>query len=210
MSNPHLEDALAQIREIRGQMARTGFYQGTRFESVAATGGIAILAAALQGRILGGAPPAPNGYIIYWVAAAALSMAVTGADLLNSLLKNRDRAARDMTKTALATMLPPVAAGAMATVVLVARDAHDLLPGLWMVFMSLTLFALRPLLPRAIGLVALAYGVAGAWILLQFRGTDAFDPRVMGIPFGIGQLAVSFVFYLNMKREPRSRSSGPA
>jgi hypothetical protein len=90
------------------------------------------------------------------------------------------------TRDALGRLAGPLAAGALLTIALGER-APELLPGLWQVCFALALFAVRPLLPREITLVAAFYLVSGVLVL------GSTSPAAMGVPFAVGQTAAAVV-----------------
>jgi hypothetical protein len=201
----HLEDALNQIRAIRGQIARSEVYRGTRAGTLAATALVAQLAALLQPFVVGRPHERPNVYILFWTVAAATAASIVGIQILYTYLHCPREHERATTRVALATVTPPIAAGALVTAALSMRGAHDLLPGVWPIFISLTLFAARPLLPRAIGFVALGYALAGCAALLLLPSPEVFEPWVMGLTFTSGQLATAAVLYWNLERPSASK-----
>lgn len=195
-----LDDALAQIRTIRGQIARSEVYRGTRAGTLAATALLANAAAVFQSAVVPLPDLRPNLYTAWWVATAAAACAIVSLQILITYRRCPYAHERATTRATLACVTPPLAAGAAVTGLFALRGAHEWLPGLWPIFISLTLFSIRTLLPRAIGVVALAYGLAGAAILMFLRGSAALDAWVMGSVFTVGQLAVALVLYWNLER----------
>ncbi|MFN0207351.1 MAG: hypothetical protein ACKVS6_13680 [Planctomycetota bacterium] len=196
----HLEDALHQIRAIRGQLARSEIYKGTRAGTLAATAMIANIGALLQPFAIERPELQPNVYVLFWTGAAIAAASIVSAQILYTYIRCPREHERATTRAAFFAVIPPIAIGALVSAVLAARNHHDLLPGLWPIFISLTLFSIRPLLPRAIGYVALGYALAGACILIFLSGPAAFSPWVMGLTFTIGQLATALVLYWNLER----------
>src|SRR2546421_8794601 len=77
-----LDRALADITAIRSQVARGTEFRGYGPVTVAATGLLALLAAALQALSL--PDPAANtlGYLALWVGMAGLAVILTGAEMV--------------------------------------------------------------------------------------------------------------------------------
>ena len=73
-----LYEALDQLSEIRVQMARTETFRGYRSATAAFSGMVAIAAATIQSAVVSDPAADPRGYLLLWVAAAILSVAVTG------------------------------------------------------------------------------------------------------------------------------------
>jgi len=204
-----LEEALHQIREIRGQLVRSETFRGTRAVSVAATGVVAIAAAALQPVVVPMPEVTPLAFLGYWIAVATLAVAIGGAQLLDTYVASRSAHERATTRAVLGQFLPPIGAGALVTAVVTSVDPAFVrwLPGLWAIFTGLGLFAARPFLPKAIGFVALGYLFAGTLVLLFRRGDEAFHPWVMGATFGLGQLAGALVLFWNIERKEPLRAA---
>lgn len=207
-----LEQALREISEIRGHLVRSETFRGTRAVSVAATGVVAAAAAALQPFVLSVPEATPLLFLGYWIAVAAVAAGIGGAQLLDTYVASRSAHERATTRAVLGQFVPPIAAGALVTLVVTAVDPAFVrwLPGLWAIFTGLALFAARPFLPKAIGFVALAYLLAGTVILLFRRGDEAFFPWVMGTTFGAGQLGCALVFYWNIERKERAAHAAEA
>lgn len=202
-----LREALAQIAEIRGQMARTEVFRGYRAAPVAITGVLAFAAAAAQYAFVPDPSRDVAAYLALWLGAAGLSLLVAGAGMVL-----RDRLAvsiwaRRTTWMAVEQFLPCILAGGLATAALLKLDpAHvRLLPGLWQVFFALGIFASRLLLPKATLGVAAFYLACGLVVL--GTGSASLSPWAMGLPFGVGQLLAAGVLYWNLERE-REREPG--
>jgi len=205
-----LREALAQISEIRHRMAESEIFHGYRSLPVAFSGLLAFGGALLQPYLVD-APAQETGlYCILWTSIAALSIASAG---LTMMLRDRFGGAsqtREITMMALSQLMPSLAVGALITAIIVRimPEAAALLPGLWQLLFSLGLFASCRLLPRATYGVALFYLASGAIALMLARGNWAFDPWVMSLPFGVGQLYAAGVLYWNLERT-NEKEAGP-
>jgi hypothetical protein len=197
-----LHEALAQIAEIRLQMARTQVFRGYRALPVAFSGLLAIVAALVQSVWI--ATPLQNltAYLTLWVGAAVLSAVAAGVEMSIRAHSQGTALTREITWLAVGQFLPCLAAGGFVTAVLVlcAPEAVWVLPGIWQVLFSLGIFASYRLLPRATFGVAIFYLAAGVSCLALARGDDALSPWAMGVPFGIGQLYAAGVLYLTLER----------
>jgi hypothetical protein len=173
-----LREALIQISEIRLRMARTEVFRGYRAVPVAFSGLLALAAAGFQAVWIPDPAAQRPAYLALWLGTAALSALGAG------------------------TEMPCLVAGALLTFVLVrhAPEAVGMLPGLWQVLFSLGIFASHRLLPRAIVWVAVWYLAAGLTCLAWARGSAAFSPWAMGLPFGAGQLLAAAVLYWMLER----------
>jgi len=190
-----LERALADITAIRSQIARGTQFRGYGPITVAATGLLALLAAALQALFL----PDPTAhtlvYLALWVGMAALAVILTGAEMLARTRRIHGGFADDMLYAAVEQFIPAGLAGTLLTVVLYrfAPDALWTLPGLWQIVFSLGVFASCRSLPRGMFAVGVWYLAAGL-ATLAFSASTPFSPWAM-VPFGVGQLVMAFVIY---------------
>jgi len=190
-----LERALADITAIRSQIARGTQFRGYGPITVAATGLLALLAAALQALFL--PDPAAHAfvYLALWVGMAALAVILTGAEMLARTRRIHGGFADDMLYAAVEQFIPAGVAGTLLTVVLYrfAPDALWMLPGLWQIVFSLGVFASCRSLPRGMFAVGVWYLAAGL-ATLAFSASTPLSPWAM-VPFGVGQLVMAFVIY---------------
>ena len=190
-----LEKALADISEIRSQMARGTEFRGYGPATLAATGGLALLAAALQALWL----PHPVGhvglYIGLWGTTAAISVVLIGLDMILRSWRIHSGMAQEMIWSAVEQFLPAGVAGGLITAVLLeyAPESLWMLPGLWQIVFSLGVFACCRFLPRAIFAVGIWYLIAGLACLVFAQDESAFSPWAMGVPYGVGQLLVAAI-----------------
>src|SRR3954451_20891321 len=128
-----LHEALAQISEIRQQVARTETFRGYRAAPVAFSGFVACLAAAAQHLIVPDPSAHLEAYLALWIGAALLSMAVTGVAMYWHCQKSPSSRTRPNTILAVGQFLPSIVAGGLVTFVFlqIMPDAMPLLPGLW-------------------------------------------------------------------------------
>lgn len=191
-----LNKALGDISSIRRQVAQSTEFRGYGPAALAATGAIAMLAAAAQAAWL--AEPAHNmpAYLGIWMSTALLSAALIGTQMHTRTRRMHSGMADEMIRMAVEQFLPCLAAEALMTAVLVLAvpSAQWMLPGLWQVIFSLGVFSSCRFLPRPM----LA---AGAWYLLTglactaLGDNRAFSPWAMGIPYGAGQLLVAAIVF---------------
>ncbi len=198
-----LHEALAQISEIRQQVAQTQTFRGYRAAPVAFSGMVACLAAAFQHALI--PEPAQNlpAYLGLWVGAAAVSMFVTGLAMLWYCKQSTSSLSRTNSLLAVGQFLPSVVVGGLVTIVFHQQihDALPLMPGLWSIFFSLGIFASYRLLPKATFWVGVFYMTAGVMCLVLARGDFAFSPLAMGVPFGLGQFLSAGILYWTLERK---------
>jgi len=200
-----LHEALAQISEIRQQVARTETFRGYRAAPVAFSGVLAWVVAVVQSIWL------PSGslhgddlraYLWLWVGAALLSMAVTGLYMFLHCWRSQLTLTRSHTALALSLFMPSVIAGGLLTTVLYFRvpDAVRMMPGLWSMLFGLGVFASWRLLPKVTFWVGVHYLIAGVFCLVLAQGENAFSPWAMALPFGVGQLLAAGILYWTLER----------
>jgi hypothetical protein len=189
-----LNRALGDISSIRRQMARSTEFRGYGPATLAATGLIAFLAAAVQAVFVPDPVNHISSYLSVWIWTAVLSAALTGVQMYTRTRRMHSGMSQEMMQMAVEQFLPSAGAGLLITIVLVryVPAALWMLPGIWQVIFSLGVFSSCRFLPRPM----LA---AGAWYLLtglvciSLGGGRALSPWAMGIPYGAGQLLVAGV-----------------
>ena len=191
-----LDKALADITAIRSQLARGSEFRGYGPVTVAATGLLALLAAALQATLLPDPAASTFSYLMLWTGMAALAVVVTGAEMIARTRRIHGGFADAMLYTAIEQFIPAGVAGLLLTVVIYrfAPQGLWMLPGLWQVIFSLGVFASRASLPRGMFAVGVWYLAAGLATLALSSGAP-FSPLAMALPFGIGQLLMAFMIY---------------
>jgi hypothetical protein len=191
-----LERALADITAIRSQMARGTQFRGYGPVTVAATGLLALLAAALQALYLAEPVADVLAYLALWVGMAVVAVVLTGAEMVARTRRVHGGLADEMLYQAAEQYIPAGVAGTLITVVFYryAPQALPLLPGLWQIFFSLGVFASCRSLPRGMFAVGTWYLAAGLAVL-ALSGTAPLSPFVMAVPFGVGQVLMALVLY---------------
>jgi hypothetical protein len=190
-----LHRALADIAEIRGQMARGTVFRGYGPAALAATGALAALAALVQAALIEEPASTIGAYLALWIGTAVLAVAIVGTEAIRRSRRVHSGLADDMIQAAAEQFLPAAAAGALLTFVILrfAPEALWMLPGLWQVVFSLGVFASCRSLPRPMLAIAVWYLATGLACLALARGAHAFSSWAMGVPFACGQLIAAVV-----------------
>jgi len=190
-----LDKALADITEIRSQLARGIEFRGYGPLTVAATGVLALAAAAVQALWL--PEPATNvmAYIGLWIATATISVVLIGIETVARSRRIHRGLADEMIHAANEQFVPAGVAGALLTFVLFqfAPETLWMLPGLWQIVFSLGFFASCRSLPRPMFAVGVWYLAAGLASLAFAGGAHAFSPWAMALPFGVGQFLMAAI-----------------
>ena len=196
-----LDEALAQISEIRQQMARAQVFRGYRSATTAFTALVALAAAGAQARWVPEPTKHLDTYLVVWCAAAILGAAVVGVEMAVRSARSGSSLQRQITLVVVDQFAPSLAAGALVTFVVAqfAPGAGWMMPGLWAVLFSLGLFASRRFMPRGVFLLAGYYLLAGL-ACLTLEPAQALSPWTMGGMFGAGQLLTALFLYWTLER----------
>lgn len=192
-----LDEALAEISTIRSQIARSVVFRGYGPATVAATGLLALTAAALQGLLLPDPLGNLQGYLALWGGTAVVCAGLIGIEMVARAHRVHLGLANEMLWTAVEQFLPAAVAGGLLTILLVGYtpDALWMLPGLWQVVFSLGVFASCRFVPPPIFWVGAWYLASGLAALALARGDLALSPVTMGVGFGTGQLLTAAILY---------------
>ena len=195
-----LDRALADITAIRSQLARGTEFRGYGPVTVAATGFLAVAAAALQAVWLPDPSAAPVAYVAIWVATAAISIILIGIEMVARSRRIHSGLADEMIHAATEQFVPAGVAGALLTFVLYRFVPQTLwmLPGLWQIVFALGIFASCRTLPRPMFAAAVWYLAAGLASLAVANGAHAYSPWAMAVPYGIGQLFIAAILYCSV------------
>jgi hypothetical protein len=191
-----LQQALSEIHSIRNQVAHGTEFRGYGPASIAASGILALLVAAVQMRWM--AKPGKTDLTMWlgvWAGTAAVSVFLTGIETFARSRRVHVGFAREMVQSAVAQFLPAVMVGFLLTVVMMGVAAEEcwMLPGLWELIFGLGVFASCRFLPRQMFAVGVWYLAAGLFCLAAASATRTLSPWMMGIPFGVGQVLVAAV-----------------
>lgn len=194
-SMPQVDEALAEIRAIRVQIARGSEFHGYGPLSVAASGLLALLFAAAQGHWPDTLARSSLGFVAGWIAVAATSLLLTGTETLMRTRRVHSGSAQEMIQSAAEQFLPAIMTGLLLTAVLGRFTPGNswMLPGLWQLLFSLGIFASCRFLPRHMSLAGIWYVASGLSCLAMGPPDASLSPWEMGIPFGAGQLLTAGV-----------------
>ena len=195
--------ALEQIAEIHGHLAKNEVYRGWRSIPVALSGAIGFAAAAYQSARP--QPIEPVSFATFWLIVGSAAMLVGCSEILWHYARHATPAERWRSRHVIGQFLPALVAGALVTIALLRLSPAlaTLLPGLWALLFGVGIFAARPYLPRASGVIASFYWAAGLTLLWTCRDVAALSPWMVGAPFGVGQCLSAGVLYWNLERTER-------
>ena len=196
-----LNKALGDISNIRRQVARSTEFRGYGPATLAATGGIAILAATAQTLWLPDPANRIAAYLAIWISTAVVSAGLIGVQMVTRTHRMHSGMADEMIRMAVEQFLPAAVAGALMTIVLAGSvpSALWMLPGLWQVIFSLGVFSSCRFLPRPMAAAGVWYLLTGMACIMLANGR-ALSPWAMGIPYGAGQLLVAGILFFTARK----------
>ncbi len=195
---PDLNRALAEIQQIRNQVARDTQFRGYGPASISASGLLALLVAAGQAHWMRNGTDF-TAFATVWVATAFASIAIVA---VQTTVRARGGCipglAVEMIQSAVEQFLPALMVGVLLTAVVMRAAPKEIwmLPGLWQLFFSLGVFASCRFLPEADPSPSASGILSAGWRPLGHCKADRLQtllPWTMGIPFGIGQLLVAAI-----------------
>lgn len=197
-----VRQAIAQVSEIREQLARTEVFRGYRSLTVGFSGLVGLTAATVQASWLPQPTERVGAYLSLWIGAAAINVAVVGIEILSRARAAPTELARKTTIFAIEQFMPSLVAGGLLTLVIVQRASSSvwMLPGLWALLFSLGIFASCRLLPRAVSVAGAWYLFGGILALAWGQGESALSPWSMGVLFGGGQLLTAVILHVTLER----------
>ncbi len=205
-----LRDALAQISEIRSQMALSQMFRGYRSFSAVVTGVIAVVAAVVQQRWVEHPQAQPGAYLMIWVGAAAVSLLIIGVEMVWRCRRMNSDMQTRLTLLAVESFMPSLVAGALVTGVIytLVPELFRLLPAFWMLLFSMGVFAMSRILPRGTFWCGAYYLIAGILFLALSQSHHTLAPWIMGAVFAIGQFITAGILYWTLERGHGGAASG--
>jgi hypothetical protein len=184
-----IDRALADILAIRSQLAAGTAFRGYGPATVAATGLLALAAAAIQHVWLDDPTARPLTFFAGWLVVAIVSTALIGTEMRARSRRHHQGLADAMVQQAIEQFLPVGVAGLLLALLLwkFAPETLWLLPGLAQVLVGIGIFASVRTLPRSIALGGAWYFLAGFTCLVLASQDHLLSPWTMGLPFAIGQ-----------------------
>jgi hypothetical protein len=190
-----LDRALADIVEIKSRLARSSEFLGLGPAALAASGALAFLVAMAQS-ILPGATE-PVAYFAGWIATAVAACALIGAEMIRRSQRHHGGLADQMIREAVLHFIPAGVGGAALLAFFAQFAPADLwlVPGLWLILVSLGIFAAARSLPPGMIYAGAWYFLSGFTVLLLAAGGHALSPWSMGLPFALGQCGIALLVH---------------
>jgi hypothetical protein len=194
-----LNRALADILEIRSQIAAGTAFRGYGPTTVALTGVIGFASATMQSLWPNLFAHSAQAYIIFWLVIGGICAAAIRLEMQGRSRRLHSHLADTLIGQALEQFLPAATASVFLPLFLLrfAPQSLWMMPGLWQLLVSLGIFASIRNLPRKMTLGAAWYFLSGFGCLLLASKTHILSPWLMGVPFFSGQLLMAAMLFLS-------------
>jgi len=197
-----LNQALADISDIRAQIAAARLFRGFGPMVIGLSGVLAFLVTGLQLANPGKFAAGTTAILLVWVCVAGLALLFIAAEMFALSRRHHGGMAIKMVRMVVEGFLPALLAGAVLGLALIWRapELAHLLPPLWQYMIAIGLFSAMGSLHRNIYLVAIWYFICATATLVLLTGGQALSPWHMGVPFGAGQLLMAAVLHFSFRR----------
>jgi hypothetical protein len=194
-----LNKALADILEIRAQIAAGTSFRGFGPAAIAATGVIGLATAGLQTMRPDIFAASSTVFVLCWLLAASICAVAVRIEMQGRSRRLHSHLADTMINQAIEQFMPAAAAGLFMPLFLLryAPDAIWIMPGLWQLFVSLGIFASGRSLPRGMSLAGGWYFLSGFVCLIWACSTKSLSPWQMGAPFFLGQILMAAILHIS-------------
>lgn len=192
-----VDRALAQIADIRAQLAASTRFNGVPPGANALVSVLSLAVAAAQTIWPETLARDALNYIAVWVAVIVASTVIVTGEAISRSRRLHGRMAGAMLDSALRQVLPFAAAGAIITFAICEYSPVSawMLPGLWQILIALIGFSALSSLPRLMVWAARWYLLCGAIVLCVAGGSGTLSPWMMGLPLAIGHAAVALILH---------------
>jgi hypothetical protein len=196
-----LDRALADILEIRSQIAAGTVFRGYGPTTVAATGVTGFIAATLQSLWPNLFAYSPQIFVVFWIITGGICAVAVQVEMHGRSRRLHSNLADALIGQALEQFLPAVAASLFLPFFLLRFSPQSiwLMPGLWQLFVSLGVFASIRTLPRRMALGGAWYFLSSFVCLLLASRSHLLLPWLMGLPFFVGQLLMAAILFLTLE-----------
>lgn len=174
---PALHDrAMDNLRYIRETMERA-----TPFTGISGRGEMAIGATALVACLVAAQQPTFNSWLVIWLAEALISLLIAGWSMDRKARAAQMPLFSGSGRKAVFSLVPPVIAGGLLTIVLVRAGLTSAIPGVWLLLYGTGVITGGMFSIRAVPAMGLCFMVLGAIALFS---PPAFANWFMAIGFG--------------------------
>jgi hypothetical protein len=167
--------AMDNLSFIRSTMERA-----TAFTAVPGRGGVAMGITALAATALAGGR-SPTGWLVVWLSASVLALAIGGWAMALKAKRGGTSVLSYSGRRFVLSYVPPLAVGALLTVVLVRAGLYSALPGTWLLLYGTGVVTGGAFSVRVVPLMGLCFMALGAIALLA---PSAWGEWLMAAGFG--------------------------
>lgn len=170
------ERAAENLQYIRRAMEHSG-----SFTAVPGVGGVLMGALALVAAWAASRQESPQAWLAVWLACAALAVFTGGAALLLKARTTGHSLLRGPGRRFALSFAPPIAVGAILTVVLATHGQFSLLPGVWLLCYGAAVVTGGAFSVKAVPLTGLGFMALGA---AAFLAPASWGDALMAAGFG--------------------------
>lgn len=196
MASTSIQQAIAQVREVRQQLVDRRRFKGYSGRARALCGTLALLTAAILGSPWYAHDPISQ--CDGWGSLVFVSMLINYGALIRWFFSDPETK-RDLSRIAPAfDVFPPFLVGCALTVAVTINFDFKYLFGIWMCSYGLVNLSQRQLFHSSIRLLGLYYIFSGVLCTLVFH-VPFSNPWPMGIVFFVGEMWGGYIFHINQK-----------
>jgi hypothetical protein len=153
--------AMDNLSFIRSTMERA-----TAFTAVPGWGGVAMGVTALAATLVAGQSSTPGGWLAIWLGASVLALTIGGGAMALKARRAGTTVFSYSGRRFVLSYLPPLACGAVLTVVLVRAGLYHALPGTWLLLYGTGVVTGGAFSVRVVPIMGLCFMALGAIALL--------------------------------------------
>ena len=190
-----VEQAIAQVSDIRAQLAASTQFRGYAPEALVTIAIVCALLAVAQAMFPASLAANSKQFVVLWGGLLVGSNLLVALEAVSRSRWQHGGMAEAMMQSAMRSVLPFSAAGIVFSVVVwrFAPETIWIVPGTWLLLISLVAFSMHATMPRSIVLPALWYLFSGTTVLVLAGRSGQLSPWMMGLPLTFGHLALAWV-----------------
>ena len=190
-----VEQAIAQVSDIRAQLAASTQFRGYAPEALVTIAIVCALLAVAQAMFPASLAANSKQFVVLWGGLLVGSNLLVALEAVSRSRWQHGGMAEAMMQSAMRSVLPFSAAGIVFAVVVwrFAPETVWIVPGTWLLLISLVAFSMHATMPRSIVWPALWYLFSGTTVLVLAGRSGQLSPWMMGVPLTFGHLALAWV-----------------
>ncbi|MCJ2188676.1 hypothetical protein [Novosphingobium beihaiensis] len=189
-----VEQAIAQIADIRAQLAASTRFRGYAPEAVGMIGLLSLMIMLMQLVWPARFAESDQQYVMIWGLLMAAGCLLIAAEAILRTRRARDHMAQPMLLSAMRIVVPAavIAAAVPVAILAYAPKAAWIVPGIWQMLISLVAFASYATMPRRIVWPGAWFLLSGSAGLFLAGAQGGLTPLVVGVPFVAGHFAIAW------------------